>query len=108
RAKRSENREGRRLSLERMTIDLKRDHPSFRGNWDDLCEFMKLANSPIRSKQREDALRDWEAYKIRRQLSQMPGRILKGTYMRAVVSRVIDLSGGKFDEVILGYADLRG
>lgn len=87
------------------------NQPNFRGNQEDLREFLKLANSRIRSDEREAALKEWEAYKTARQFAayRAKGRPMKkGAHMRALVSRVIDLTGANLDGIIVGYADLRG
>lgn len=87
------------------------NQPNFRGNRNDLHEFLKLANSRIRSEEREQALHGWEEYKTARQFAayRAQGRaIKKGGHMRALISRVIDLTGANLDGITAGYADLRG
>jgi hypothetical protein len=84
---------------------MKSRHPSFKGNWDDLYEFELLASSPIRTEKREEALKRWEQYKLKRQGS---GGGKKGAHMRALISRVIDLRGANLDGICVGFADLRG
>jgi len=90
-----------------MENDLAVKHPRFQGNWEDLRQFLLLCSSPIRSPAREDALRTWERYKLSRQFASVPPA-KKGAHMRALISRVIDLSGADLDEICVGYADLRG
>ena len=43
------------------------EQPQFRGDQNDLEQFLRLVASPIRSEQRDKALREWEAYKLSRQ-----------------------------------------
>jgi Pentapeptide repeats (8 copies) len=85
-----------------------RKHPNFRGNEEDLREFLKLANSPIRNERRSEALHQWEQYKLRRQYTEVPYGGKKGAHMRSLVAHVIDLRGANLDGITLGYADLRG
>ncbi len=92
--------------------------PTFKGNREDLRQFMLLLESRIRSDERERALHEWETYKLGRQAAfirrQKVGRggkrgvWMKGDYMRSVTAPAIDLRGGTFVGVCLGYADLRG
>jgi hypothetical protein len=95
-----------------MGDELADRHPNFRGNRDDLRHFLALAGSQIRNEAREGALRAWEGYKLERQLaharSSPHGLGKKGGYMRALVARVIDLSGANLSGICVGYADLRG
>lgn len=88
--------------------NLKAKHPNFRGNWKDLEQFEMLAQSPVRSPQREKALKEWEDYKRARQYGRVRGPIKKGGHMRALISRTIDLTGANLDEICIGYADFRG
>ncbi|MGH1363273.1 MAG: pentapeptide repeat-containing protein [Calditrichia bacterium] len=94
--------------------NLKQDHPNFQGNWEDLRQFLKLAHSPIRSPEREQALEDWSAYKKKRQVEELQKtvkseRVLtKGGYISSLSMQVIDLRGASLDDLIIGYADMRG
>jgi uncharacterized protein YjbI with pentapeptide repeats len=91
------------ITLEELRVK----HPRFRGNWEDLRQFELLARSRIRSDERGKQLQIWKQYKLRRQIFAMgPGG--KGAYMRALLARVIDLTGADLDKIIVGYADLRG
>ena len=92
---------------------LQTEHPNFQGNWEDLRQLLLLANSPIRSTERGEALDAWSAYKKQRQIAAMQAenpneRVLtKGGYIRSLSKKTIDLRGANLDEVMLGYADLR-
>lgn len=85
-----------------------RTHPNFHGNQDDLRAFLNLANSPVRTQARSDALHEWEQYKLNRQYSAVPYGGKKGAHMRSLVAHVIDLRGANLDGITLGYVDLRG
>jgi len=93
---------------------LKKDHPNFQGNWEDLRQFLLLAQSPIRSPEREQALEAWSGYKKKRQVEELQNnesseRVLtKGGYIRSLSMRVIDLRGATLDDLIIGYVDMRG
>jgi hypothetical protein len=101
-----------------MRESSKAKQPKFYGNWEDLEQFLRLATSPIRSEERESALHEWEAYKLGKQVQYVRSELLgerskrglwkKGHYQRALVAPAIDLRGGVFKDVCLGYADLRG
>jgi len=92
-----------------VDIDLVQRHLRFRGNWDDLRQFDRLTSSPLRTHRREDALREWENYKLGRQFAALGGRRgKKGKSMAALISRTIDLTGATLDGITVGYADLRG
>jgi uncharacterized protein YjbI with pentapeptide repeats len=89
---------------------LKQQHPNFQGNLQDLEAFMKLANSRIRSEEREQALIAWDAYKTERQVAHVMRK--RNTLMRekfnASHERVVDLSGATLDGICIGYSNLRG
>jgi uncharacterized protein YjbI with pentapeptide repeats len=90
---------------------LRIQHPNFRGNWQDLEAFMKLATSRIRSPEREQALLEWEAYKAGRQSAafiKRSGGRLRGAKFDASSMRVVDLSGATLDGICIGFANLRG
>ena len=93
---------------------LKKAHPNFKGNWNDLQEFMKLTESPIRSQDREEALEAWGIYKKNRQIEALkrdnPSErmLTKGGYIASLSKKVIDLRGATLDEINLGYVDMRG
>lgn len=82
----------------------------------DLQAFQALIASPIRHELREQALADWQRYKIGRQLAlstgasqgSKQGAWTKGGYISALTAPAIDLRGAVFTDVCLGYADLRG
>ncbi|WP_153801190.1 pentapeptide repeat-containing protein [Foetidibacter luteolus] len=89
--------------------------PKFSGNATDLEEFKKLADSPMRSNDRETALHDWEAYKLKRQLQaynlstgSKKGAWTKGGYIRALTARAINLKSIYYSNLCIGYADFRG
>lgn len=90
------------------------DHDCFCGDPADLDAFEALLSSPIRHEQRESALASWSEYKLKKQslfVKQSPGKKgiwTKGDYIRSLTAPAIDLSGAKFFDVCLGYADLRG
>jgi hypothetical protein len=93
-------------------------------NTESLHEFPALASSPIRSPARDVAHRAWEDYKIRRQIAAYQSRnaalLTKGSYIKALRHRAIDLTGVDIaaqvthwaqdtgGRLILGFADLRG
>lgn len=91
-------------------------------NRHDFEEFERLSKSPIRSDERETALRAWAAYKLSRQVSHWRGRPVgergqaggksgewtKGDYIQCLTAPAIDLRGAMFTDVCLGYVDLRG
>lgn len=94
----------------------------FVGNQRDLEQFSRLASSPIRSEQREIALREWDSYKSDRQnqfvtqqefsfggksVKHEPGRKDLGLVLQAVAP-AIDLRGARFPGLCLGYVDMRG
>jgi hypothetical protein len=92
-------------------MSIEQEHPNFRGNPKDLEAFMRLASSPIRSAEREQALLEWEQYKYQRQVrAALPKNqvLRKGPHMRALTANVIDLTGASLDEICIGYADFRG
>jgi hypothetical protein len=89
--------------------DLKSKHPNFTGNWNDLEHFELLTKSPIRTPEREIALRSWEGYKLERQRAAATvggKRLKKNTWWPKL--RTIDLTGATFDRIRVGYVDLRG
>jgi uncharacterized protein YjbI with pentapeptide repeats len=92
-------------------------HQSFAGNSEDLKHFLSLAESPVRSEKREEALRGWDQYKLERQMAYVRRRDervrkrgvwTKGAYMHALTAPAIDLRGASVPDVCVGYADLRG
>jgi uncharacterized protein YjbI with pentapeptide repeats len=92
-------------------------HPSFVGNSEDFKHFLSLAQSPVRSEKREEALREWEQYKLERQMAYVRRRDervrkrgvwTKGAYMHALTAPAIDLRGASVPDICIGYADLRG
>ncbi len=91
-------------------MPLEAGSPTFQGNPEDLDRFKRLAGTPIRSDERERALRGWEEYKLVRQLegTSTSGVRTKGAYLQALTRRVVDLRGATFDGVCLGHVDLRG
>lgn len=83
----------------------------FTGNPDDLAEFIRLADTPVRSPERSEALARWRAYKQQRLADicrREIGPLRKGWNMSALRRHLIDLSGAQLDGICLGYADLRG
>lgn len=97
-------------------------HRGFYGNEQDLQQFLRLAASPVRSELRDAALHHWEQYKLARQtehvstqgivvggrtIKHRPGKKDAGIVLRAMAP-AIDLRGGNFPDICLGYADLRG
>lgn len=89
-------------------------HPDFKGDIDDLHAFEKLAFSPIRSNERENALSEWAAYKLGKQIKLLKKKdkleriLTKGGYVEALTLNAIDLRGVNLDGITLGYADMRG
>lgn len=84
--------------------------PTFVGNDEDLAQFMKLATSPVRSTEREQALQQWEDYKLTREIEHVRsigGRFGKARLLAENI-RVIDLRGAWLDGMCVGYANLRG
>ncbi len=85
---------------------------------EDASRFALLVNSPIRTPAREQALRDWQSYKLGRQaafIEQQKKNALehslgwtKGDYIKSVTAPAIDLSNSEFADVCIGFADLRG
>jgi hypothetical protein len=95
----------------------------FYGDPADLEQFQRLVASPIRSETREQALHAWEVYKLAKQAHYIRGQVsaestgagfskrgrwTKGDYIKSLTAPAIDLRGGTFPDVVLGYADLRG
>ena len=84
----------------------------------DLREFTELLASPIRRPEREAAQDRWQRYKLARQAAHVgaaasaggakQGEWTKGGYIASLTAPAIDLRGGQFTDVCLGYADLRG
>lgn len=101
-----------------MNETLRAQQSSFIGNWEDLENFIKLSESPIRSPQRESAQLAWSDYKLRKQAQYVlgephgwPGKMGqwgKGAYIRSLTAPAIDLRGAVLKDVCLGYTDLRG
>jgi uncharacterized protein YjbI with pentapeptide repeats len=111
-----------------MRKSLRSQHPNFCGNWDDLEQFLLLAQSPIRSEQRENALHAWSEYKLHKQFRYVQkqkrhkqaryvqkrgpagklGKWAKGDYVRSLTAPAIDLRGATLRDVCVGYADFRG
>lgn len=91
---------------------------NFQGSTLDLEAFQVLIKSPIRHEQREIALSAWSEYKLGQQADYVQhakgtgsgkhGLWGKGDYIRSLTAPAIDLRGGTFTDVVLGYADLRG
>lgn len=94
----------------------------FYGDRRDLEEFLRLVASPMRSERRDTALREWDKYKEARQTDYVstsgivvggkrirhdPGKKDAGIVLRSIAP-AIDLRGGDFQDICLGYADLRG
>jgi uncharacterized protein YjbI with pentapeptide repeats len=96
--------------MQHMENLLTRPQPSFHGNSEDLEQFLRYASSPIRNPAREKAKFEWEAYKQARQFASLKLKrpMYKGENMIALTAHVIDLRGANLDNIILGYADLRG
>jgi uncharacterized protein YjbI with pentapeptide repeats len=84
--------------------------PTFVGNPDDLAHFMELATTPIRSEQRERALRTWEEYKLARHVAdaRSQGGVFAHSRMLADHNRVVDLRGAWLDGICVGTVDMRG
>lgn len=91
----------------------------FKGNPEDLEQFLRLAGSRVRSDERETALQSWEDYKLKRQYQQLahlrkmkPGRYARGGTKRAYIQslhvQAIDLRGVCLERLCVGYADFRG
>jgi hypothetical protein len=99
-----------------MGKSLRSQDSSFHGSWDDLEQFLLLAESRRRSEQRENALQVWSEYKLRKQAQYIrregPGRKLgtwkSGDYIRSLTAPAIDLRGATLRDVCVGYADFRG
>ena len=90
--------------------NLKDFHSDFKGNREDLIELSKLVKSPIRSSKREKALEEWVKYKKNKQIQKCiepSGRLTKGGYISSLSTKTIDLRGANFDNIILGYVDMR-
>lgn len=91
---------------------------TFNGQAADLAAFEALIKSPIRHEERELALIAWSKYKLAQQAVYVQvantdktgkrGIWGKGDYIRSLTEPAIDLRGGTFTDVVLGYADLRG
>ena len=91
-------------------------------NIEDVEQFQQLMRSPIRSEEREQALRTWEAYKLSKQAIYVRGQKTagaegcyrkignwsKGDYIKSLTAPAIDLRGATFTDVCVGYVDLRG
>src|SRR3974390_1873016 len=98
-----------------MNEILPSQHPKFRGNWNDLDQFVRLAKSPIRSEGREIALRDWSKYKLGRQKDFVQRKIEERTGKAApwkkstlyLTAPAIDLCGATLEGLCVGYGDLR-
>jgi len=88
----------------------------------DVEQFRLLAASPIRSKEREAALKAWEEYKLSRQAAHIMekneqqdsfgglgsmGMFNKIDYINSLTAPAIDLSGEVFNDVCIGYGDFR-
>jgi len=86
------------------------ERPTFIGNPNDLSHFMELATSPPKSEQREQALSQWEDYKLTREVEEVRSR--GGRFARARLlanlNRVIDLRGARLDGICVGRVNLRG
>lgn len=89
----------------------------FRGNPEQLERFLRLAATPIRSRERGDALREWSEDKRAAAkacvIAERPrgGRDrpwTKGEYLRSLTAPAIDLRGAALPGLCLGYVDLRG
>jgi hypothetical protein len=99
-----------------MKESLRSQHSSFYGSWDDLEQFLLLAESPIRREQRENALQAWSEYKLRKQAqyirkegpARKRGTWKKGDYIRSLTAPAIDLRGATLRDMCVGYADFRG
>src|SRR4051812_28236202 len=99
-----------------MNDVLHAQHPDFRGSWEDLEQFLLLAESQLRSEKRENALEAWSTYKLRKQAlyvqktatARKLGRWGKGDYIRSLTAPAIDLRGAVLKDVCVGYADFRG
>jgi len=100
-----------------MSDSLRSQQVNFYGNWEDLEQFLLLAQSPMRTEKREGALQAWSEYKVGRQFQFVRGnnegkgklgRWDKGDYIHSLTARAIDLRGATLEDVCLGYADLRG
>ncbi len=85
---------------------------------EDAARFTSLVSSPIRTPAREQALRDWQTYKLGRQAAHIERQKrnalersdgwTKGDYIKSVTAQAIDLRDGEFTDVCVGYADIRG
>ncbi|EON76332.1 hypothetical protein ADIS_3460 [Lunatimonas lonarensis] len=98
-----------------METFLTSEQPDFKGNWEHLQAFLRLAASPIRTIEREKALIEWDEYKKRVQLDfflSENGRenqpIRKSDYIQSLTAPAMDFTGAVFKDVCLGYVDLRG
>jgi hypothetical protein len=90
----------------------------FAGSWEDLQKFLALADSPIRTADREEALKAWSDYKLHKQIQHLCGESKgaigkvgywgKGAYIKSLTAPAIDLRGAILKDVCTGYADLRG
>lgn len=88
----------------------------FTGNEEDLREFLRLANTPIRHPDRTAALQRWRRYKQTRLLETYTERhhpsgrdlLVKGWSMIALREHLVDLSGAQLNGICVGYVDLRG
>lgn len=91
-------------------------------NTEDASRFEELVRSPIRSEERESAIKQWHTYKAGKQMAFVQrgnagegganngkvGLWSKGDYVRALTVPAIDLCDATFEDVCLGYVDMRG
>ncbi len=88
----------------------------------DVEQFQLLMLSPPRNERREQALKDWENYKLSKQADYVQGQKNtsigeffrkrgvwgKGDYIESLTAPAINLQGATFIDVCVGYVDLRG
>lgn len=91
-------------------------------NTEDASRFEELVRSPIRSEERESAIKQWHTYKAGKQMAFVQrgnagegganngkvGLWSKGDYVRSLTVPAIDLCDATFEDVCLGYVDMRG
>ena len=86
---------------------------------EDRIQFERLVSSAIRSDDREQAMAEWQRYKLHRQALYQQGRLssgsggksgvwTKGDYIKSLTAPAIDLRRLHIRDVCLGYVDLRG
>ncbi len=95
-----------------------RKQKNFKGDPEDLEQLLKLVETPIRSPERTNTLKEWKEYKQEKMIRLWPqlskklfgeDRLLyKGWQTIAFPAHLIDLRGANLDRMNVGYIDLRG